>query len=187
MFQEKERLSDLEKRYHSLTGGKSFPRSPTAMREVSVCACVCAVNTLSWWLDDLGFSNTSAVTRLKNHSSSVRMMLWINMCVCVCVEGWDGTPTFTFIFFLWAELSHLLKAPVPGSLQQGVLNIQADLLWEDVRTSQNSFCRASPSYLHPSPPCQLYPSSPTEVTRLMIPAWSPLIPSAVAANVVVVT
>ncbi|XP_074535181.1 pleckstrin homology-like domain family B member 1 isoform X11 [Halichoeres trimaculatus] len=31
---EKERLSALEKRYHSLTGGKSFPKSPTAMREV---------------------------------------------------------------------------------------------------------------------------------------------------------
>lgn len=34
MFQEKERLSALEKRYHSLTGGKSFPKSSTAMREV---------------------------------------------------------------------------------------------------------------------------------------------------------
>ncbi|XP_051934770.1 pleckstrin homology-like domain family B member 1 isoform X4 [Hippocampus zosterae] len=30
---EKERLSALEQRYHSLTGGKSFPKSPTAMRE----------------------------------------------------------------------------------------------------------------------------------------------------------
>ncbi|XP_061537047.1 pleckstrin homology-like domain family B member 1 isoform X8 [Phycodurus eques] len=30
---EKERLSDLEQRYHSLTGGKSFPKSSTAMRE----------------------------------------------------------------------------------------------------------------------------------------------------------
>ncbi|XP_045929760.1 pleckstrin homology-like domain family B member 1 isoform X12 [Micropterus dolomieu] len=31
---EKERLSALEKRYHSLTGGKGFPKSSTAMREV---------------------------------------------------------------------------------------------------------------------------------------------------------
>ncbi|XP_019716795.1 pleckstrin homology-like domain family B member 1 isoform X12 [Hippocampus comes] len=31
---EKERLSALEQRYHHLTGGKSFPKSPTAMREV---------------------------------------------------------------------------------------------------------------------------------------------------------
>uniref|UniRef100_A0A3Q3N8I6 Pleckstrin homology-like domain family B member 1 n=1 Tax=Mastacembelus armatus TaxID=205130 RepID=A0A3Q3N8I6_9TELE len=31
---EKERLSVLEKRYYSLTGGKSFPKSSTAMREV---------------------------------------------------------------------------------------------------------------------------------------------------------
>ncbi|XP_069391108.1 pleckstrin homology-like domain family B member 1 isoform X30 [Paralichthys olivaceus] len=31
---EKERLSALEKRYHNLTGGKSFPKSSTAMREV---------------------------------------------------------------------------------------------------------------------------------------------------------
>ncbi|XP_055082065.1 pleckstrin homology-like domain family B member 1 isoform X10 [Periophthalmus magnuspinnatus] len=31
---EKDRLSALEKRYHSLTGGKSFPKSSTAMREV---------------------------------------------------------------------------------------------------------------------------------------------------------
>ncbi|XP_061638152.1 pleckstrin homology-like domain family B member 1 isoform X2 [Phyllopteryx taeniolatus] len=30
---EEERLSDLEQRYHSLTGGKSFPKSSTAMRE----------------------------------------------------------------------------------------------------------------------------------------------------------
>ncbi|XP_077421235.1 pleckstrin homology-like domain family B member 1 isoform X4 [Vanacampus margaritifer] len=30
---EKERLSALEQRYYSLTGGKSFPKSPTAMRE----------------------------------------------------------------------------------------------------------------------------------------------------------
>lgn len=34
MFQEKERLSALEKRYHGLTGGRSFPKSSTAMREV---------------------------------------------------------------------------------------------------------------------------------------------------------
>lgn len=34
VLQEKERLSALEKRYHSLTGGKSFPKSSTAMREV---------------------------------------------------------------------------------------------------------------------------------------------------------
>ncbi|XP_073339810.1 pleckstrin homology-like domain family B member 1 isoform X2 [Pagrus major] len=75
---EKERLSALEKRYHSLTGGKSFPKSSTAMRE---------------------------------------------------------------------EALHISEA---------------DLLFEDVHSSQHSLCRASPSYLHPSPPCQLYPSSPTE-------------------------
>ncbi|XP_074535174.1 pleckstrin homology-like domain family B member 1 isoform X4 [Halichoeres trimaculatus] len=75
---EKERLSALEKRYHSLTGGKSFPKSPTAMRE-------------------------------------------------------------------------------------GVLHIsEVDLLLEDIHSSQYSLCRASSSYLHPSPSCQLYPSSPTE-------------------------
>ncbi|XP_041655816.1 pleckstrin homology-like domain family B member 1 isoform X4 [Cheilinus undulatus] len=75
---EKERLSALEKRYHSLTGGKSFPKSSSAMRE-------------------------------------------------------------------------------------GVLHIsEVDLLFEDVHSSQHSLCRASPSYLHPSPTCQLYPSSPTE-------------------------
>ncbi|XP_041655905.1 pleckstrin homology-like domain family B member 1 isoform X14 [Cheilinus undulatus] len=78
---EKERLSALEKRYHSLTGGKSFPKSSSAMRE-------------------------------------------------------------------------------------GVLHIsEVDLLFEDVHSSQHSLCRASPSYLHPSPTCQLYPSSPTEVFR----------------------
>uniref|UniRef100_A0A1A7W8H9 PH domain-containing protein n=1 Tax=Iconisemion striatum TaxID=60296 RepID=A0A1A7W8H9_9TELE len=31
---EKERLSALEKRYHMLSGGKGFPKSPTALREV---------------------------------------------------------------------------------------------------------------------------------------------------------
>uniref|UniRef100_A0A8C2WEM4 Pleckstrin homology like domain family B member 1 n=1 Tax=Cyclopterus lumpus TaxID=8103 RepID=A0A8C2WEM4_CYCLU len=35
LHKEKERLSLLEKRYHGLTGGRSFPRSSTAMREVS--------------------------------------------------------------------------------------------------------------------------------------------------------
>ncbi|XP_051813492.1 pleckstrin homology-like domain family B member 1 isoform X4 [Acanthochromis polyacanthus] len=75
---EKERLSALEKRYHSLTGGKSFPKSSTAMREESL------------------------------------------------------------------RIS------------------EADLLLEDVHSSQLSLCRASPSYLQPPPPCQLYPSSPTE-------------------------
>ncbi|XP_049432831.1 pleckstrin homology-like domain family B member 1 isoform X3 [Epinephelus fuscoguttatus] len=75
---EKERLSALEKRYHSLTGGKSFPKSSTAMRE---------------------------------------------------------------------EALHISEA---------------DLLLEDIHSSQHSLCRASPSYLHPSPLCQLYPSSPTE-------------------------
>ncbi|XP_047195519.1 pleckstrin homology-like domain family B member 1 isoform X2 [Hippoglossus stenolepis] len=75
---EKERLSALEKRYHNLTGGKSFPKSSTAMREE---------------------------------------MLQIS---------------------------------------------EADLLSEDVHSSQHSLCQASPPYLHPSPPCQLYPSSPTE-------------------------
>ncbi|XP_056298067.1 pleckstrin homology-like domain family B member 1 isoform X2 [Pseudoliparis swirei] len=33
LHKEKERLSALEKRYHGLTGGRSFPRSPSAMRE----------------------------------------------------------------------------------------------------------------------------------------------------------
>ncbi|XP_069391091.1 pleckstrin homology-like domain family B member 1 isoform X13 [Paralichthys olivaceus] len=75
---EKERLSALEKRYHNLTGGKSFPKSSTAMREE---------------------------------------MLQIR---------------------------------------------EADLLSEDVHSSQHSLCQASPPYLHPSPSCQLYPSSPTE-------------------------
>ncbi|XP_034723147.1 pleckstrin homology-like domain family B member 1 isoform X10 [Etheostoma cragini] len=75
---EKERLSALEKRYHSLTGGKSFPKSSSAMREEAL------------------------------------------------------------------RIS------------------EADLLLEDVHSSQHSLCRASPSYLHPSPLCQLYPSSPTE-------------------------
>ncbi|XP_040902890.1 pleckstrin homology-like domain family B member 1 isoform X4 [Toxotes jaculatrix] len=75
---EKERLLALEKRYHNLTGGKSFPKSSTAMRE---------------------------------------------------------------------EMLHISEA---------------DLLLEDVYSSQHSLCQASPSYLHPSPPCQLYPSSPTE-------------------------
>ncbi|XP_063348507.1 pleckstrin homology-like domain family B member 1 isoform X3 [Pelmatolapia mariae] len=75
---EKERLSALERRYHFLTGGKSFPKSSTAMRE---------------------------------------------------------------------EALHISEA---------------HLLLEDFRSSQRSLCRASPSYLHPSPPCQLYPSSPTE-------------------------
>lgn len=32
---EKERLAELEKRYHSLTGGRGFPKSSSAMREVS--------------------------------------------------------------------------------------------------------------------------------------------------------
>ncbi|XP_070399476.1 pleckstrin homology-like domain family B member 1 isoform X2 [Nothobranchius furzeri] len=35
---EKERLSTLEKRYHMLSGGKGFPRSPTALREEVLCA-----------------------------------------------------------------------------------------------------------------------------------------------------
>lgn len=34
MLQEKVRLGAMEKRYHSLTGGKSFPKSSSAMREV---------------------------------------------------------------------------------------------------------------------------------------------------------
>ncbi|XP_010795900.1 pleckstrin homology-like domain family B member 2, partial [Notothenia coriiceps] len=75
---EKERLSALEKRYHSLTGGKSFPKSSTTMREDAL------------------------------HVS------------------------------------------------------EADLLSEDVHSSQHSLCRASASFLHPPPLCQLYPSSPTE-------------------------
>ncbi|XP_031734903.1 pleckstrin homology-like domain family B member 1 [Anarrhichthys ocellatus] len=33
LLKEKERLSALEKRYHGLTGGRSFPKSSTAMRE----------------------------------------------------------------------------------------------------------------------------------------------------------
>ncbi|XP_037830048.1 pleckstrin homology-like domain family B member 1 isoform X6 [Kryptolebias marmoratus] len=75
---EKERLSGLERRYHSLTGGKNFPKSSTAMRE---------------------------------------------------------------------EVLHVSKT---------------DLLLKDVHSSQLSLCAASPSYLHLSPPCQLFPSSPTE-------------------------
>uniref|UniRef100_A0AAQ4NT06 PH domain-containing protein n=1 Tax=Gasterosteus aculeatus aculeatus TaxID=481459 RepID=A0AAQ4NT06_GASAC len=35
LHKEKERLSALEKRYHGLTGGRSFPKSSTAMRELA--------------------------------------------------------------------------------------------------------------------------------------------------------
>ncbi|XP_075892059.1 pleckstrin homology-like domain family B member 1 isoform X12 [Nelusetta ayraudi] len=77
---EKERLSALEKRYHSMTGGKGFPKSSSALREQ----------------ESLGM---------------------------------------------------------------------AHLLLEDILSSQTSLCPASPPYSHPSPPCQLYPSSPTEVFR----------------------
>ncbi|XP_053729351.1 pleckstrin homology-like domain family B member 1 isoform X8 [Synchiropus splendidus] len=73
---EKETLTALEKRYHSLSGGKSFPKSSTAMREDHVC--------------------------------------------------------------------------------------EAELLLEEAHSSQRSLCRLSSSYLHPSPLCQLLPSSPTE-------------------------
>ncbi|XP_058490190.1 pleckstrin homology-like domain family B member 1 isoform X4 [Solea solea] len=75
---EKERLLALERRYQTLTGGKSFPKTPTAMRE---------------------------------------------------------------------EMFHISEAA---------------LLSEDVRSSQHSLCQASSPYLHQPPPCQLYPSSPTE-------------------------
>uniref|UniRef100_A0A8D3B270 Pleckstrin homology-like domain family B member 1 n=1 Tax=Scophthalmus maximus TaxID=52904 RepID=A0A8D3B270_SCOMX len=46
---EKERLSALEKRYHSLTGGKSFPKSSSAMREVRepLNLSVCLVKALA--------------------------------------------------------------------------------------------------------------------------------------------
>ncbi|XP_047247621.1 pleckstrin homology-like domain family B member 1 isoform X3 [Girardinichthys multiradiatus] len=75
---EKERLSALEKRYHCLTGGMSFPKSSTTMRE---------------------------------------------------------------------EALHVSDA---------------ELLLGDVRSSQTSLCGASPSFLYPSPLCQLFPSRPTE-------------------------
>uniref|UniRef100_A0A3Q3K243 Pleckstrin homology-like domain family B member 1 n=1 Tax=Monopterus albus TaxID=43700 RepID=A0A3Q3K243_MONAL len=81
LHKEKERLSALEKRYNSLTGGRSFPKSSTAMRE---------------------------------------------------------------------EMLHISEAA---------------LLMEDVHSSQHSLCRTSPSSSHTSPPCQLHPSSPTEVFR----------------------
>ncbi|XP_053176566.1 pleckstrin homology-like domain family B member 1 isoform X6 [Scomber japonicus] len=50
------------------------------------------------------------------------------------------------------------------AMREEALHIsEVDLLLEDVHSSQHSICRASPSsYLHPSPHCQLYPSSPTE-------------------------
>ncbi|MEQ2202781.1 hypothetical protein XENOCAPTIV_015623, partial [Xenoophorus captivus] len=75
---EKERLSALEKRYHCLTGGMSFPKSSTTMRE---------------------------------------------------------------------EALHVSDA---------------ELLLGDDRSSQTSLCGASPSFLYPSPLCQLFPSRPTE-------------------------
>lgn len=82
--------------------------------------------------------------------------------------------------------SAALKAVSPELLKQGALHIsEVDLLLEDIHSSQYSLCQASSSYLHPSPSCQLYPSSPTEVTRLMSPpAWSLLLPPppAVCAN-----
>ncbi|KAK5621423.1 hypothetical protein CRENBAI_006806 [Crenichthys baileyi] len=81
---EKERLSALEKRYHSLTGGMSFPKSSTTMRE---------------------------------------------------------------------EALHVSDA---------------ELLLGDVRSSQTTLCGASPSFLHPSPLCQLFPSSPTESVRFAV-------------------
>lgn len=32
---EKERLAELERKYHSLSGGRSFPKASSALREVS--------------------------------------------------------------------------------------------------------------------------------------------------------
>ncbi|CAI5677601.1 pleckstrin homology-like domain family B member 1 isoform X10 [Oreochromis niloticus] len=50
---EKERLSALEKRYHSLTGGKSFPKSSTAMRESEGCRPHLSKLDLEQWYQEL--------------------------------------------------------------------------------------------------------------------------------------
>lgn len=74
---------------------------------------------------------------------------------------------------LWPFSKHWTKT-YPWLLQQEMLHIsEADLLLKDVHSSRHSLCPASPPSLHPSPSCQLYPSSHTEVIRSSVPAWSP--------------
>ena len=83
----------------------------------------------------------------------------------------------TSLYLVSHKFSAGIKRTYPWLLKQEMLHIsEADLLLEDVHSSQHSLCQASPSYLHASPPCQLFPSSPTEVIVLTTPAWSPLVP-----------
>lgn len=41
VFQEKERLANLERRYQSLSGGKTFPKSSNTIKEVSRTVIEC--------------------------------------------------------------------------------------------------------------------------------------------------
>ncbi len=53
VFQEKERLANLERRYQSLTGGKTFPKSSNTMKEVSRTVIICFMSIYAWlqiWL-----------------------------------------------------------------------------------------------------------------------------------------
>uniref|UniRef100_A0A8C9XXV4 Pleckstrin homology-like domain family B member 1 n=1 Tax=Sander lucioperca TaxID=283035 RepID=A0A8C9XXV4_SANLU len=121
---EKERLSALEKRYHSLTGGKIFPKSSSAMREGSRPHL--PKLDLEQWYQELMTGSSQLCPSLPAKSLSGRRPV-------LQVEGLSSFSSFfplILLLFVCAQ-SPLLAANSTGSLPR---NLAATL--QDIETKR---------------------------------------------------
>uniref|UniRef100_A0A8D0CX48 Pleckstrin homology-like domain family B member 1 n=1 Tax=Sander lucioperca TaxID=283035 RepID=A0A8D0CX48_SANLU len=118
---EKERLSALEKRYHSLTGGKIFPKSSSAMREGSRPHL--PKLDLEQWYQELMTGSSQLCPSLPAKSLSGRRPV-------LQVEGLSSFSSF-FPLILLLFQSPLLAANSTGSLPR---NLAATL--QDIETKR---------------------------------------------------
>ncbi|XP_063348510.1 pleckstrin homology-like domain family B member 1 isoform X6 [Pelmatolapia mariae] len=107
---EKERLSALERRYHFLTGGKSFPKSSTAMRESEGCRPHLSKLDLEQWYQEL----MAGSSHLCPPSLPARCLSGRRPVLQVFRSKLDGDPGFSF---------HQPKSGSASPLQHGAATL----------------------------------------------------------------
>ncbi|XP_076748186.1 pleckstrin homology-like domain family B member 1 isoform X3 [Maylandia zebra] len=107
---EKERLSALERRYHFLTGGKSFPKSSTAMRESEGCRPHLSKLDLEQWYQEL----TAGSSHLCPPSLPARCLSGRRPVLQVFRSKLDADPGFSF---------HQPKSGSASPLQHGAATL----------------------------------------------------------------
>lgn len=140
-FKEKERLSALEKRYQSLTGGKTFSK-PSGTKEVTLAMTVLIIGQLTcFWLANKLFLTPSNLVNilwrpcdLKNNYNSwdicavsQYLVHWFEITVSLCTSWWW--------WCLWGSITLLLNSNehVFSGLSPSAISFTSMPLWSAIK------------------------------------------------------